>query len=360
MRITFVIPPADLSGGIRVLALYAEGLRRKGHQVRVISVSQPRPTLREIARSLWKGQGWPPQPVNGPSHFDGLAVEHRRVSHSGPVTDADVPEADVVIASWWETVEWVAALSDSRGVKVHFMQDYEIWGGFVDRVDATCRLPIPKIVIAAWVRDLLETRFHQSPVALIPNSVDTERFHAPPRGKQAAPTVGTVYTTMHSKGCSTCLKAFDLAIREIPNLRLVSFGSNPVAPEMPLPANAEFACRLQDQQLKEVYARCDAWLFGSRQEGFGLPILEAMACRTPVIATPGGAAPELVSKGGGILVPPDDAAAMAQAIVKVCSMPDADWRALSDTALKTATSYTWADAIDLMEQTLTKIGQRRV
>jgi len=44
-----------------------------------------------------------------------------------------------------------------------------------------------------------------------------------------------------------------------------------------------------------------------------LPILEAMACRTPVIGTPAGPAPELLGAGGGILVRPEDPADMAMA-----------------------------------------------
>src|SRR6516225_2415934 len=128
MRITFVLPPVDMSGGIRTLAVYAERLRRRGHRVVVVSVRTARPTLRQIARSVLKGEGWPSlRPA--PSHFDGLAVEHGRLNHTGPVTDGDVPDADVVIATWWETAYWVADLSPLKGLKVHFVQGYEVFGG---------------------------------------------------------------------------------------------------------------------------------------------------------------------------------------------------------------------------------------
>ena len=65
------------------------------------------------------------------------------------------------------------------------------------------------------------------------------------------------------------------------------------------------------------------WLFGAREEGFELPILEAMACRTPVLGTPAGAALELLVDGAGILVPREDPDAMARAIVEVCQMENA-------------------------------------
>jgi glycosyltransferase involved in cell wall biosynthesis len=104
--------------------------------------------------------------------------------------------------------------------------------------------------------------------------------------------------------------------------------------------------------IKEIYAQCDAWLFGSRTEGFGLPILEAMACRTPVIGTPTGAAPDLLAPGGGILVKPEDPQDMARAIEQICRMPDEEWRIRSRLAYTKAISYTWDDATDLFEVAL--------
>jgi glycosyltransferase involved in cell wall biosynthesis len=358
MRVTFVLPPVDLTGGSRVASIHAEGLRRRGHHVVAVSVCNPRPTLRDRFRSLAKGKGWPVWKPRGPSHFDELEVEHRRLDHAGPVTDADVPEADVVIGTWWETVTWVAGLSPSRGLKAHFVQGYDIFGGPPEEVDATYRLPFPKIVISEWLRNLLQTKFNQTPVAVVPNSVATDKFFAPPRGKQATPTVGMIYSTDPNKGCATSIKAYELAAEQVPGLRLVSMGSCPVSKDLPLPRTAEFTYQARDQQLRAIYSQCDAWLYGSRVEGFGLPLLEAMACRTPVIATPGGAAPELVAKGGGILVPHGDAQAMAQAVVKICSLPDAEWRVLSDSALATATAITWDDAIAMFEKALFQIVGR--
>ena len=116
---------------------------------------------------------------------------------------------------------------------------------------------------------------------------------------------------------------------------------------------------MPDNKLKDIYAACDAWLFPPRKEGYGLPILEAMACRTPVIATPAGAAPELLSaRGGGMLVPHEDPPAMAEAIVKICSLADNDWRRLSDAAYATVTGYSWDDATDRFEAALRVATER--
>jgi glycosyltransferase involved in cell wall biosynthesis len=355
MRITFILPPDCLSGGIRVLAMYAHRLAARGNDVTVIQPRHARPTFRQTAKSLLHTRAFPKAPDAGPSFFDNLPVRRIKLPHPGPVTEADVPDADLVIATWWETAEWVWALPPAKGMKAHFMQDYEIWTGQIDRVDATCRLPMPKIVIAKWVANLLDSRFGQAPVALIPNSVDTALFRAAPRSKQSSPTVGFTYTPMHNKGTDVSIAAIALARKELPELRVVSFGSNAPTAELPLPPDTEFFFRVPDRELPTLYAACDAWLFGTRVEGFGLPILEAMACRTPVIGTPAGAAPELLALGGGIPVMMNNPQAMADAICRVARMSTTEWREISNAAHATATGYTWEDATDRLESTLEQI-----
>jgi len=82
-----------------VIAIYAERLSRMGHEVEVVSVSKPKPTALKQVKSLVKGRGWIASPKPQPSHFDGREVNHKILPHPGPVTDADVSDADVVIAT---------------------------------------------------------------------------------------------------------------------------------------------------------------------------------------------------------------------------------------------------------------------
>src|SRR5689334_14829216 len=105
MRITFVLPTANMSGGSRVAATYAKQLTRLGHSVRVISSPyRPVSTVSKV-KSWLRGNGWPIDPSSMPSHFNGGDTDHRVLDRARPVTDADVPDGDVVIATWWETAE---------------------------------------------------------------------------------------------------------------------------------------------------------------------------------------------------------------------------------------------------------------
>lgn len=353
MKITFVLPTLSLTGGIRVVSIFAERLRKRGHSVFVISLPHPQPSMRQQVNLLLQGRGWISPPENEPSFFDNLGVEHQIIERYRPVEDKDVPDADVVVATWWETAEWVAKLSPSKGAKAYFIQHHEVFDYLPqDRVEATWMLPLHKITISKWLVDLAETKYGDSQVSLAPPTVDTEQFYACPRNKQSVPTVGMMYSTAYWKGTDIALKAFSLAAAKIPNLRLVAFGTETPSSKLPLPANTEYVIQPHQDKIKDYYSKCDAWLLASRSEGFGLPIIEAMACRTPVISTPSGAAPEILSGGTGILVRPEDPEEMAKAIERICQMPNSKWQAMSEAAYAKVNNYTWEDATAYFEAAL--------
>jgi glycosyltransferase involved in cell wall biosynthesis len=354
MRITFVAPVADMAGGIRVLAIYADRLRRRGHDVLIVSLPRPSPTLRQQLRGLIKGQG--PISTHGrqESHFDGVAVPHHVLDRYRPVVDRDVPDADVIVASWWETAEWVFRLSPRKGAKAHFVQHHEVFDYLPkERVADVYRLPLHRITISRWLVNVLEQRYEDMEVSLVPNSVDMEQFCAPPRGKQLAPTVGFVYSTVYWKGGATIAKTISILRRSVPRLHVIAFGQEEPSPDLPLPAGTEYVKLPAQDDIKHIYGRCDVWLCGSESEGFCLPMLEAMACRCPVVSTRvGGPIDRIVDGVNGYLAPIGDAATLARRIEQVLGLPEATWRAMSEAAHRTATSYTWDDATRLFEQAL--------
>lgn len=354
MRIVFVSAEPNVSGGVRTVATYARLLSRRGHKVTVVSM--PPRTLSHTARiaSLVRGRGWPRPPRPQQSHLDGAGIDHRFIDRSRAITDRDLPDADVVIATWWLTAEWVAALSPRKGVKVHFVQGHEseIPGQPQARVAATWRLPLHRIVCSRWLLEIAMELYGDSAASCVPNGVDLDQFSAPPRDKQPRPTVGFVYSDAWIKGCDMAAAAFTMAARRLPGLRLVCFGSTPVHESVPLPPEAEYSLLPSQSDIPKLYGTCDAWLWPSRREGFGLPILEAMACRTPVIAAPAGAARELLEKGGGVLLATAKASAMADALERVCRFPAAEWCELSSEARSIAMQHGWDHSVSLFEAAL--------
>ena len=95
-----------------------------------------------------------------------------------------------------------------------------------------------------------------------------------------------------------------------------------------------------DAPLRALYGAASALVYPSRYEGFGLPVLEAMASGTPVIASRAASIPEVVGESG-LLLDPDDTGQWADAIMRV--MNDAGLRArLRESGLARAAPFTWA------------------
>ena len=93
-----------------------------------------------------------------------------------------------------------------------------------------------------------------------------------------------------------------------------------------------------------LYRAADAFVYPSIAEGFGLPVLEAMACGTPVVTTM-GSAPEEVASGSALLVPPQDIPALRDAIANVLTDPTlaADLRRRG---IERASAFTWKRAAE--------------
>jgi glycosyltransferase involved in cell wall biosynthesis len=97
--------------------------------------------------------------------------------------------------------------------------------------------------------------------------------------------------------------------------------------------------------LAELVAAASAVVYPSRYEGFGLPAIEAMAAGTPLVTSNAACLPEVVGDGG-LLVDPDDAAGLRDALEAV--LGDADMRArLSAAGRRRAAAFTWERCADL-------------
>ena len=356
MRITFILPIVNMSGGIKVPAIYARALAAQNHTVTLVSPPPATTPVRRKIKSWLAGKGWPRNPQSLQSHLDGTGLDHRVLDRFRPVTDSDVPDADIVIATWWETAEWVHALSPRKGKKIYFIQGHEIFPNLpVERCHATYRLPLHKIVVSQWLKNIMQNQYGDHDTDLVPNGVDHAQFFAPARGRQSTPTLGFLYSTSFAKGLNIALKAIDAVRSKIPELRLLAFGSMPPTENLPLPPRTEFSLLPPQDAIRNIYAECDVWLSASRSEGFNLTAMEAMACRTPVVSTRTGW-PEaaIVSGHNGFLTDIDDADALADAILRILGLNEADWRVMSQHAFETVADCSWAASAQQFERALWK------
>jgi glycosyltransferase involved in cell wall biosynthesis len=101
------------------------------------------------------------------------------------------------------------------------------------------------------------------------------------------------------------------------------------------------------QRINELFLASDIFVLASRFEGYGMALAEAIAHGIPVVSTMAGAIPQTVPAGTGLLVPPDDAAALAFALRRLISDP-AERRRLAANARTAAVRLpTWQESAKL-------------
>ncbi len=162
------------------------------------------------------------------------------------------------------------------------------------------------------------------------------------------PFVLAVASLSRHKNLGAVIKAFSLAAVQVPELRLLLVGmrSNAaeelycLAEESGLNDRIEFTGRVSDSELVLLYQNATAFIYPSLYEGFGLPVLEAMACGCPVIASNRFSVPEIAGDAA-LLVDPCDTLQIAGSIVMLANMPELR-NSLAQKGLEQARKYDWA------------------
>jgi phosphatidylinositol alpha-1,6-mannosyltransferase len=158
--------------------------------------------------------------------------------------------------------------------------------------------------------------------AFIVTSCDEDPVRLPSHGRVLL-TVGRLISSEPGKGIDLVIRVFSDVLKAVPDLFYVIIGGGDLQPrleELAQESSARgrilFTGRLNLEQLKQYYSRSDIFVMPSRQEGFGIVFLEAMALGKPVIAGDHGGAPEVVQNGvTGFLVNLDDPDALTNRLI---------------------------------------------
>ena len=110
-----------------------------------------------------------------------------------------------------------------------------------------------------------------------------------------------------------------------------------------------------EDELRSLYATCDAFLFASHAEGFGLPVLEAMAAGVPVVASDRPVLRE-VCDGAALLADPGDPAALATALRRLTESPSLRAE-LVERGRTRAAWFTWERSAARFEEVLSDAVQ---
>lgn len=207
------------------------------------------------------------------------------------------------------------------------------WYGFL-RMQQRVAPRIPRVVTVSESskRDLAaQMGVPADHLQVVPIGVDEQLFTPRPDVERVA---GRLMTTASAdvplKGLSVLLEALAKVRVERPDAHLVVIGRLKDGSGVPalidalgLDGAVEFVSGVSDERIVELYAQAQVAVVPSLYEGFSLPAVEAMACAVPVVATTGGALPEVVGRDGesARTVAPGDPSALAAMLVEVLGDP---------------------------------------
>jgi glycosyltransferase involved in cell wall biosynthesis len=202
------------------------------------------------------------------------------------------------------------------------------WYSFT-RMQGRVARRLPRVIsVSESARDdvIREFGVERDRIGVVHNGVDADLF-APLYRVQRVP--GRILTTSSSdlplKGLVHLIEAV-AKVRTETHAELVVVGKRPkrgpvveAIERFGLTEWVRFESELDWARMVELYAEAQVAVVPSLYEGFSLPAIEAMSCEVPLVATTGGALPEVVGRDGDValLVPPADAGALATAITEV-------------------------------------------
>ncbi len=238
---------------------------------------------------------------------------------------------------------------------VHDLSPLENPGWFAPDFALWYRLLIPRLarrvrhitVPSAHVRDKLirYLRLRDDQVTVVPGGVDTDRFNPKATTLCGSPEhyllfVGSVQAR---KNLDRLLEAWQAICYHFPDVwLLVAGGTSKVFHHYVFPNNIErfrWLGYVADADLPGLYANAEVFVLPSLDEGFGLPILEAMACGTPVVAARAGAMPE-VAADAALFFNPSNSEELADTL-EHCLKDAALRRSMTEKGLALAHKFSW-------------------
>ena len=318
---------------MRAILTYADRLAARGHAVTLVVPAGGR-------GAAW----WRNARRTGPGWMPALGARIAWVARWAP--DA-LPDADVVVATAWQSAPVVAAAPARCGAKFYLVQHYEsLYHGDPAVVDATYRLPLAKIAISTWLRDVMRERFGTDAEVLV-TPVDRALFRrVPVQVTTSRPRVLMLHHEYPWKGVAEGLEAVAQVKARVPALWLVGFGVKPPRGRSPYD---EFYANPAQTALAALYSGCDLYLCPSWDEGLGMPPMEAMACGVALVTYDNGGCRDYARDGETALVAPRRAApALTAALARLAADPALRARIGAAGMAHVTTAFDWDRSVARM------------
>jgi glycosyltransferase involved in cell wall biosynthesis len=188
------------------------------------------------------------------------------------------------------------------------------------------------VTVSTYVKEQIAERFPSARVQVIPNTIAPSWFVGSPARSVAERQnyILTVTSSAAHKNAAGALRGYAAFVAKVsrstaPRLRIVGLGRTPgdycaLAENLQIAELVDFEPYVSETRLQDLYRQARAVLISSFMEGFGIPVLEAMASGTPVITSNTTSLPEVGGPAAAYFDPTDDAQ-LAVTLERVLSDP---------------------------------------
>lgn len=343
MTINIIIPFILNTGGLKVIFEYVNRLQKRHHKINLIMPLIPYlfnsyyEWLKNFIKNLIKCQQ---QKINW---FE----LNTPITKVWTINDSNVPDGDFVIATAWPTAYSVYKLNERKGKKIYFIQGYEIWSGPKKKVDKTWKIAeLNKMVVSSWLKNIA-LKFNQK-ADIITNGINFGQFYNTTKIYHQPRRIGLLYNTWKIKGFLDGYKAFIIARKKYPDIKLYLLGITKEG----APPSDKFYENPPIEKIREFYNNCDIFIGPSWLEGCQLPPMEAMACKCALVATNVGGVPDYcVAEKTALISEPKNPEYLAENVIKLLDNPKL-LEEISIAGYEYVKQFTWDKATDKLETIL--------
>lgn len=345
MKITFLTPHINISGGVKIILEYSDRLTKKGHQVTIIC---PQPILaREKVKNI--PLIYPKRAIMNLLKIKPDWIEVAADIKYVPSWDEKyIPDADIVVATAWQTALYVNDYSKRKGKKIYLIMHYEKLfhaSNMEELADETYRYSFKKIVISTWLKKIMKQKYNSNSY-LIVTPVGFDQFYPIRSVYRQNKRICMLHHGSAWKGVDDGITAFKVAKRRYPNLELVMFGVQNNQFEI----SCEYYKSPVKSKLREIINSCDIFVCPSWKEGLGMPSMEAMACKCALLTTDnGGCRDYAIHNKTALVSPPKNPEALAENLIRLLE-DEKLLTTIAQNGYEHIKQFTWDKAVDKMEK----------
>lgn len=317
--VCFLLPGENISpvGGYKITYEYANALARNGYEVSII-------------HSVYPSKGFPYQPsfpLNFGLGFVDLVQRKTKILHQKwykldervkcynipYVTKENIIKADIYIATAVCTAHAVLNCAPKDSIWYYLIQDFESWDVSKEYVLSSFHWPLKKIVIAPWLQDIISSEGESS--VLIPNGFDSSIFYLKkPIEERDDNSILFMSSSYERKGTVDILEALNI-VSKTHKIKVSSFGS--CSKRKGSFSDYEYYRSPSKSLLVDLYNNAAIFIGGSREEGYGLPVGEAMCCGSAIVCTINGGYQAMVDENTALQSEIKNPQALADNICKL-------------------------------------------